>query len=385
MKELFAVNPSRLTWCLHDFGLAIDELCHSVGISERTIKIALAGQAAISFSQLEKLAAFFGRGVLFFIDPSAVAEDRIHTPQFRTIQNRKPHIIPELRKLIERAEWQREVYLSILNEAHDLESASFELPNYQGMSAKQAGIRARTWLGLEGRQAQTIDSYRDALERKGILVFRAQGYAGNWHWGAESPILGFSLFFGQFPVIVLRRAAWETQQAFTLMHELGHLILHRVGSIDGAEDFRSHEKYEAEANQFAGHLLVPDEFLERIDEAQHPAQVSGLERWVSVVSRDGGVSTDVVLIRLIDAGRLAQSEYEDYREWREQTGNHPVPSGGNRQYRHREPIHILGDRYVRTVLGALSERRITIPKASSFLDNLKLNDLHELERFFVGV
>jgi len=169
------------------------------------------------------------------------------------------------------------------------------------------------------------------------------------------------------------------------MHELGHLILHKAGSIDGIEDFRSHEKNETEANQFVGQVFIPDHLLNRIDDATHPTEVSGLERWVSVVSQHCGVSTDVVLIRLMDAGRVSQNEYNEYREWRDRI-TPPIPAtGGSRQYRHREPIHIFGDRYVRTVLGALSERLITIPKASTCLDNIQLKDIRELERYYAGV
>jgi hypothetical protein len=40
---------------------------------------------------------------------------------------------------------------------------------------------------------------------------------------------------------------------------------------------------------------------------------------------------------------------------------------------------------VRTVLDALSARHITLAKASSYLDNLKIKDLHLLEQHFAGV
>ena len=38
-----------------------------------------------------------------------------------------------------------------------------------------------------------------------------------------------------------------------------------------------------------------------------------------------------------------------------------------------------------TVLDALSARHITLAKASSYLDNLKIKDLHLLERYYAGV
>jgi hypothetical protein len=40
---------------------------------------------------------------------------------------------------------------------------------------------------------------------------------------------------------------------------------------------------------------------------------------------------------------------------------------------------------VRTVLDALSARRISLAKASTYLDNLKISDLHKLERHCAGV
>lgn len=58
---------------------------------------------------------------------------------------------------------------------------------------------------------------------------------------------------------------------------------------------------------------------------------------------------------------------------------------GGRDARFREPSHIFGDRFVRTVLDALNGRYITLAKASRYLDGLKINDLHQLERFYAGV
>ena len=57
---------------------------------------------------------------------------------------------------------------------------------------------------------------------------------------------------------------------------------------------------------------------------------------------------------------------------------------GTRMYRHREPKHIFGDRFVRTVLNSLSARRITLSKASGYLDGLKIADVHELERHYAS-
>ena len=49
------------------------------------------------------------------------------------------------------------------------------------------------------------------------------------------------------------------------MHELGHLLLHKTSSIDDDSDLHAHQGHEYEANHFAGLVLVPEHFLDRID------------------------------------------------------------------------------------------------------------------------
>jgi Zn-dependent peptidase ImmA (M78 family) len=215
-------------------------------------------------------------------------------------------------------------------------------------------------------------------------VFRSNGYNGKWQIAKENPILGFSLYYLICPVIVIKKQFWEPQQSFTLMHELGHLLLHKISSIDDEHDLQSHKGKELAANAFAGHLLVPDAFLARIRDAERPDEVSQYDEWLEQPRKEWGVSGEVILRRLLDAGRLPQDRYTAYRQWRAQS-TVPQNDRGNRMYRHREPKHVFGDTFVRTVLDALDGRYITLAKASSYLDNLKINDLHQLERHIAGL
>jgi Zn-dependent peptidase ImmA (M78 family) len=168
------------------------------------------------------------------------------------------------------------------------------------------------------------------------------------------------------------------------MHELGHLLLHRTSSIDDEQDMQSHRGHERDANAFAGQVLVPDAFLTRIDDSDRPDEVDAYDAWLDRQRKAWGVSCEVILRRLLDSGRLSQRKYAAYREWRA-TLVFQAGESGSRAYRHREPKHIFGDTFVRTVLDALSGRYITLAKASSYLDGLKLNDLHQLERHYAGL
>lgn len=382
MERIQSINLDRIAWCCTDLGITPGELAAEAGISVSTMAHVMAGTDGMTFNQLRRIADHFGRGVLFFLEEGPVDEAQVHSPQFRTLANQKPELSAKLKALIERVEKQREVYLSLREDLDDTDRPRFIPPVLPNDNLQEAARIARLWLGLY--EQNDFDSYREALESRGVLVFRSNGYNGKWQIAKENPIIGFSLYDAACPVIVVKKQDWDTRQSFTLMHELGHLLLHKTSSIDDERDLQSHRGHEREANAFAGYLLVPDAFLESISDAVRPDNVSEYDVWLERQRKAWGVSGEMILRRLLDAGRLTQNKYEAYRQWATQTVV-AQSEGGNREWRHREPRHIFGDTFVRTVLDSLYARHITLAKASGYLDNLKIKDLHQLERYYAGV
>lgn len=381
MERIQSINPERILWCCADYGITPDELAAALGIAPGSIERVMAGEDGITFNQLRKVADFFGRGVLFFLEEGPVDAAQVHTTQFRTLTNQKPEVTPELKKFIERVEKQREVYLGLLEDMDETERIRFTPPDLHEKTLPEAARTVRVWLGLG--DCNDFNSYRTAVEAKGILVFRSNGYTGKWQIPKESPIIGFTLYEPDCPVIVVRKQASERRQTFTLMHELAHLLLHKSSSIDDNFDLDSPHGRERDANSFAGLLLVPDNFLALINDAERPEEVSQFDVWLDKHCKAWGVSCEVILRRLLDAGRLPQREYAAYRQW--QAALIVTQQGkGSRLYRHREPMHVFGDTYVRTVLDALNARQITLTKASSYLDSIRIRDLHSLEHFYAG-
>ena len=382
MERNQSINPERIQWCCADYGITPGDLAAKLGIAPDSMERVMAGEDGLTFNQLRHLADYFGRGVLFLLEAGPVDATQVHTPQFRTLANQKPALSTSLKKLIERVETQRAVYLSLREDLDETEQAPFNPPPLISKDPREAARVARTWLGLA--DANTFDSYRAAVEAQGVLVFRSNGYGGKWQIPKQNPILGFILYDLRCPVIVIKKQQWETQQTFTLMHELGHLLLYQTSSIDDAQDLLSRQGREREANAFAGHLLVPDKFLTSISDTERPDEVSQYDEWLTEQRKAWGISTEVILRRLLDAGRLSPGQYTAYRQWRAQL---PIPhtEGGTRMYRYREPMHLFGDIFVRTVLAALNARHITLAKASTYLDSLKITDLHQLENLYAGL
>ena len=117
---------------------------------------------------------------------------------------------------------------------------------------------------------------------------------------------------------------------------------------------------------------------------ERPDAVEQFDTWLAPYRQRWGVSGEVILRRLLDAGRLSHESYTAYRAHVRGMADEKDEATGNRAYRHREPKHIFGDMFVGTVLNALGARRITATKACSYLDGLKLSDLHTLERHVAG-
>lgn len=383
MERIQSINPDRLAWCCADRGVTLQMCSAEVGIAEANLEKVMAGEPGLTFKQLRKLAEFFGRGVLFFLESGPVDETHAHSPQFRTLANQKPELSARVKTLIERVERQRAIFLSLREDLGDAALPRFAPPDLADLSIPAAARVVRQWLRLT--DTNDFESYRKAVEAKGLLVFQSNGYNGKWQIAKESPILGFSLYDTECPVIVVKKLAAESRQCFTLMHELGHLLLHKTSSIDDQRDLNSSQGMEREANAFAGHLLVPDTLLNSIRDVERPAEATDFDTWLSGQRKAWGVSGEVILLRLMDAGRLSRRDYEAYLAWRDQPASNQEEASGNRAYRHREPKHVFGDIFVRAVLDALSARHITLAKASSYLDNLKIKDVHLLERHYAGV
>ncbi|MEX1232936.1 MAG: XRE family transcriptional regulator [Planctomycetaceae bacterium] len=376
MEKVENINPERLKWCCHEQGITFDELAREAGVPLPNLEKVVAGEPGLTIAHLRKVAEFFGRGILFFLETGPVSSELIHSPQFRTLNNQKANLSPKLRRLVEAVERQRDVYLNLLDELEEADTVRYEPPQIPRDDIERSAAIVRTWLNLD-RQSD-FSGYRKAVEDKGILVFRSNGYAGKWQIPKDDPICGFSLQHPVCPVIFVKKQAAEVRQTFTLMHELGHLLLHRESFIDEVDDFYAYTGTERDANAFAGALLVPTNVLNEIEVGEIPSSVPRFDDWLKPFRERLGVSTEVLLRRLHDRGRLDQETYESYRRWK-QAQPQSTSDGGNRSYRYREPIHVFGDGFVRTVLDALHARHITVTRASGYLDGLKLEHVHRLE------
>ena len=382
MHRIQSINPDRVGWCCSERGVTLHDLAQHLGLDVARLGSHKLREDGLTFNQLRKLAAFFNRGVLFFLDTRPVEAKRLHSPQFRTLTNQKPDLSPKVRAIIERVERQRDLYQSLLEDLGE-DTPQFNPPRLQARNVRKAAAATREWLDL-GTES-SFEAFRSTVERQGILVFRSNGYAGAWQIPSDSSIAGFSLYDERCPVVFVRRLVPETRQTFTLIHELAHILLHRESSIDAEEDFFSSRGREREANEFAGLVLVPDDYLVSVDNSKQPHDVSHFDAWLKPYKDRWGVSGEVILRRLLDTKRLRQVEYDKYRQFISANSSPKTPGRGDRSYRHREPRHVFGTPFVRAVFDSLHTDQISLSKASTYLDNLKIKDVRALEEHLANL
>lgn len=386
MGKVHGVNAARIRWCCEMYKITLDDLSAQLKIAPSTIEEAMEGQPSLSVRQLGLIADFFGRGVLFFLETREVNETEVYTAQFRTLTNQKPNLSPKVKTLVERVEKQREIYISLLEDLGDEAIntwqeivSELDLPS----GTKNAASACRIWLGLG--DTETFDSYRKAIEDKGVLAFVSNGYAGKWKIDKDNPVRGFSLYHASYPVIFVKKQRSDAPQSFTLMHELAHLLLHKGSFIDDDADFYDYKGKERTANGFAGNLLVPDSFLNQISLREFPFdKVDRYDDFLKTYRKRWCVSGEVILRRLLSEGLIKREAYQLYRRWRNSLPA-PASAGGGSRNRYKEPLRVFGEPFVRTVFDALHDSKITLSKASTYLDNLKISDLRELERSNVHV
>jgi Zn-dependent peptidase ImmA (M78 family)/transcriptional regulator with XRE-family HTH domain len=387
MEKIEDINPQRIAWCCEEQDLTVELLAQEVNIAASTLQQVMMGKGGLSVNQLRKIATYFNRGLLFFLEENPVNEERLHSPQFRTLTNQKTSLSPKLTAVVERMERQRQVYISLLedlgeesNQAWHPTELTLNLSNI-----KQSAATVRQWLGLGDNNS--LLKLRQAIEAKGILVFISNGYNGPWQIPKESLVRGFSLYYPTFPIIAIKKQSTEGPQAFTMMHELAHLLLHQESVMDEEKDFYSHRGKERQANDFAGNILVPDSFINQVDLYNFPGdKVQAYDQHLKDLCDSWCVSAEVILRRLLDEGHIVGEQYQAYRQWKQSL---PIPKKTKskipRTYRHREPNHIFGQPFVRTVFDALDNKQITLAKASTYLDNLKIKDLRKLEETYVHI
>jgi Zn-dependent peptidase ImmA (M78 family)/transcriptional regulator with XRE-family HTH domain len=387
------INPALVTWARETAGFTAAEAAKRLKMDEERLAAweDPASDQAPSIPQLRKLATLFKR-------PLAVFYLRETPPRFEVMRDlrRLPgtgarSYSPAVQLEIRAANERRELALEL---AADLEQ---ELPKFT-LSAtdkedpEKVGERIRTALGVttelqlqwrdnDGRAG--FNAWRNRIESLGVLIFQTTRFPSD-------EASGFAIAADTLPVIAVNRNDVLTRRAFSILHELAHLMIRVSGVSDIDTDAArppEDQRVEVFCNRVAAAALIPRDVI--LAEARVVAQGVRSTNWsdaeISDLARQFNVSREAMLRRLLTFDRTTDEFYRQKRSQyiaefvaSQQRKKEKAATTEMKRNMPQETVSNFGKPLVNMLLDNYHQDRMTLSEVSGYL-GLKVKHISKLE------
>ncbi len=370
-NQAIAVNPSLLAWAHVESGYAMERVAKRLQVKEERVEAWEKGERQPTLRQVEKLARFFHRPLSVFFMPRPPQLPPL-AAEYRRLPEVEPgHESPELRLALRQMLTRRENALNLMGELGE-PVPEFSLRAH--LSEPPAVVGQRLRLTTEVDMAAQLGwmneweawrVWRAAVEQLGVMVFQFVKVSLN-------EVRGLALLRMPMPVAAINGKEMPEAKAFTLFHEVVHLML-AAGDEEapaarerrGGNEWMEVERF---AEVAASHALVPEDALRGV------VDQLGLQRASWDIGNVRRLAKRFRLTPLAVATRLRESGFmtwAQYRQWREQWQAYvetlpPRRSGFATPM--EKAVNRAGRPFAQLVLEALSANRISSVDASRYLD-----------------
>ena len=371
-------------------GLSVEDVADSFNSQIEKIVQWESGAKCPTINQARKLAKIYDRPFLeFFAQSVPNVPDVQLVPDFRFYPT--PPSATETFALKEVQIWAEEQRLnaiSLLQEiGEDAPAWSSNLKFDVSFDVEEAARRTREVLGfpigdqlslLSDQKIQLPLIIRAKLENAGILVLKQTGIA-------KLRTRGICMFASPLPIIVFGGEA-PSAQAFTLAHELGHILL-GISGISGPPRFGKKVKSPTKAvenwcNRFAASFLIPkDHLLAAIPKPSTPYD-SFDDTKLEKLSKQFSVSRHAMLIRLVNLGYVKSSYYWHIKRPEFLREEEKFESFGRTLYYGSRYLNSRGRFYTGLVLEAWESGYITSHNAAEYMGIKNLEHLRDIRDNF---
>lgn len=351
MAELIPVAPSVLVWARRSGLATVAEAAARTGQPDATILDWEAGRMQPTYSQLERLADEYGVSVNVLL-LSAAPQIPQPPPDFRS-----PSGGEEPMSRIARRELRRARHLqALLGEVHVFPSSALPaiLPGQDAAEAVRAALGVTIAEQLAWKSPErAFAGWRAALGRLGVVVLQYRLPGGELQ-GLSLPAAN-----GGPPVVFVNQGDWINARTFTLLHELGHLVLAHEGGI--CDPWRqgprlSSQSVEGRCNRLAGAVLVPGAHLRAQPEAlQIVAERDDVEvvRLLGILGSRYRVSGQVVWYRIHELGLVSDGRFAALWPQLRPPGKKKRPVAEDEERKGIPRWKLAGSRYGPELLGGL--------------------------------
>lgn len=382
-----ALNPSILRWARERRNISLEQASGHMNKSINEIQAWESGDKTPTVNQARELAKFYDRPFLDFLmedipnvyTPGEATDFRRHVT---AEQNLSQIEITEVRTWIES---MRQNTLDLFEETGEsipslpssLVAGLSEPPNLAARRIREAiGL---TWDMQSGVPSDSEHKFpkilRELFEKNGILTLRSTRLS---NYG----IRGISVANMPLPTVVITSES-PTAQAFSLAHELGHIVL-RASGISGFQladpnNFPT-EKW---CDAFAANFLLPTDYLIQFF-GQKPSTPASSVRddLLNSAAKKFKVSPEVLLIHLVELKYVQATYYWDVKKPQFIEANANARHFGRAPYWASRYRNASGEMYTGLVLEAWATGKITNHGAAEFLGVKKANHLNDIRKNF---
>jgi Zn-dependent peptidase ImmA (M78 family)/DNA-binding XRE family transcriptional regulator len=388
-KERAPINRDVLKWARERVRLSYDVAAKSAGVTANHIQNWESGSVIPTIKQARRLAGVYDLPFMEFLSRD--------TPKVKSLE-----LVPDFRMHRDTPEPTEEYELVLIqSEAEEVRLNAIDLYEMVGSkppilsdslfssitkNAASAAANAREAIGLPiseqfsrkgNDKDKFVSAFRNYLERSGILVMKNSGLA---NYGAR----GMCLFASPLPVIIFSNEA-PTAQAFTLAHELGHVVLKESaisGPIRTAPEKTRAKQIEDWCDAFAGAFLMPADQVAVVLPKPDKPENSVDDGRISKIANVFCVSRHAALIRLVDLGYVREDFYWKVMRPRFLEQEAAYKGGGRPKYYGSRFRSSRGDLYTGLVLEAWSNGAITNHNAGEFMGIKNLIHLEDIRDHF---
>lgn len=372
------VKPELLAWARERAKVKIEDAAKSVNVSVERLKDWEAGSDAPTINQLRTLANkyHFPLAVFYLAEPPA---DFAPLRDFRRLPDYEDQgISANLSFHIRTAQERRELAL----ELHDdlgVKPNLFPLKATLADDPEAVGQSVRDFLGVDdesqkkaAREQRAFEFWRRKMEEHDVLVF----VVGGAHYRVGlAEMRGFAIAKPDLPVIVVNgRDNSQGGKAFTLIHELTHVILGESaisnGAIEDLDVTPEEQRIERFCDAVAASALMPSRLILSFPQVSPEGPRPWSDEDLRKIANAVGVSRHALLLRLVTLRRATWDFYKAQRKRFEEEGRAAAVRANEKEVKIKRPVLLMswnGRGYTRLVFRSYYDRRITLNDVSSYL------------------
>jgi Zn-dependent peptidase ImmA (M78 family) len=150
---------------------------------------------------------------------------------------------------------------------------------------------------------KALNFYRSILESRGIIVAQVTGIS-------LEEMKGVSIYYDEFPIIAVNNKDYDRAKAFSLLHELAHLV-RRSSSLCMIDFDDRNDEEEKICDKIAAEIMMPESvFISTANQYKSTYGEWSIECLTAIADKYA-VSTISVIRRLYEIGKVSWKEYQN--------------------------------------------------------------------------